>query len=653
VDDADPDILNQSSWYADTDNDSFGNAATTTLACTQPTGFVADSSDCDDGNAAIYPGALEVCNGLDDDCDSLMDDDDPDILDQTLWYIDADSDGYGDTTTTTLACTQPSGFVADASDCDDSNASINPIAVEDCNLVDDDCNGIVDDVEEVIDTWYADTDGDGYGDPLVSVVSTTQPSGYVANDLDCDDTDSTIRPDAVETCGTATDEDCNSSTDGCAVSGFNAISGPILTGATLGDSLGFSNLLEDINQDGFADLLINQGIYTNNDSVLLFHGPIEPGIALSDAVATFLPADTGGVVYPFLPGDFNGDGEQDIAVSEALYSDSYTNQGALRVFTCAKEGTITEANASLTVLGSNTNAYVQGVVSLGDLNQDGFDDMVVNSQGYSVGGAAGLFYGGQTGVVPFDQAAVLLTGVTDDQLGEGYTGESGDMDGDGLNDLMVGAPNKSTGIYSHNGCAYIVSAAQLGSGAISTVASATICGQESMYGGVGYSGGFVGDTNGDGYDDLVLATPYANNSGFYGAGNGAVWLFQGPVIGSLTTGNANATINGYDEGDYITRTNGRWGEDMDLDGYSDLLISAGEYLNAQGMIGLFYGPLSGSYTNRSAAAAWYGAANSEVIGGGALSTGDINADGYPDISIFGAHDRSSNYGALYLVYGTP
>jgi hypothetical protein len=198
-------------WYADADGDGYGDAGSTTAACSQPAGYVSDSSDCDDGTASTNPGATEVCNGTDDDCDGAVDE--ASAADASTWYSDADGDGYGDAGSSSTACTQPTGTVSDATDCDDSDVSINPAATEYCNGVDDDCDGTVDEASAAdASTWYADLDGDGYGDAGSSTAACSRPSGHVADSSDCDDSDAAVNPAAGEVCN-GHDDDCDGLVD--------------------------------------------------------------------------------------------------------------------------------------------------------------------------------------------------------------------------------------------------------------------------------------------------------------------------------------------------------------------------------------------------------------------------------------------------------
>jgi len=178
-------------WYADSDGDGYGDASSSRDACSQPTGYVADATDCEDAEVTTNPGADEYCDGHDDDCDGSVDEDD--AMDVAIWYLDYDGDGYGDASASADACSQPYGYVADATDCDDAEATINPAAAEYCNGDDDDCDGSVDEDDAVdASTWYGDGDGDGYGDASNSANACSAPSGYVADATDCDDGDAVI-----------------------------------------------------------------------------------------------------------------------------------------------------------------------------------------------------------------------------------------------------------------------------------------------------------------------------------------------------------------------------------------------------------------------------------------------------------------------------
>jgi len=211
-----PDTLDAVEWYADSDGDGYGDAASTTMSCNLPdSGYVADDTDCDDTEAAVNPAATEVCNGSDDDCDTFVDDSDPNVAGQATWYPDVDADGYGDARFGTAACDPPSGHVSDATDCSDLDGTAYPGANEVCDGDDENCDGVIDESSAVdATTWFADSDGDGFGDASTGAAACNQPSGWVDDSSDCDDADAAVNPNAVEICDALdTDEDCNGAAD--------------------------------------------------------------------------------------------------------------------------------------------------------------------------------------------------------------------------------------------------------------------------------------------------------------------------------------------------------------------------------------------------------------------------------------------------------
>lgn len=185
-------------FYADADSDGFGDAASSVAAPSAPTGHTSDNTDCDDEDATVFPGAVDIPDdGVDQNCDGLT----------SAWvYGDADGDGFGTTDTATVSNdgTAGPGRSYVGGDCDDNASSINPSATEvPDNTVDEDCDGLFD------STWYRDADVDGFGDPLVTTIAPSLPTGYTIDSTDCDDANTAAHPGATEIAGNGVDEDCN------------------------------------------------------------------------------------------------------------------------------------------------------------------------------------------------------------------------------------------------------------------------------------------------------------------------------------------------------------------------------------------------------------------------------------------------------------
>ena len=193
-------------FYKDIDGDGYGYVGSPTAMCFARPGFVADGTDCDDADATENPGATEVCGGPDVNCNGLTDDDDPLISGTTDWKKDADGDGYGDDTLLAAACAAPAGYTSTGGDCDDGDATLNPLTSEiTADGLDQDCDGG--------DTCWIDADTDG-----ARGAGTTASADLDCADLgeaddsadtDCDDTDADVYPGAPEVLGDLVDQDCD------------------------------------------------------------------------------------------------------------------------------------------------------------------------------------------------------------------------------------------------------------------------------------------------------------------------------------------------------------------------------------------------------------------------------------------------------------
>ena len=196
-----------SEWFFDADGDGFGDETQQVETCLPDEGYVEISGDCDDTNGAIFPEAEEICDSVDNNCDGDIDEG---LL--SLFYIDADLDGYGDSATLE-ACELTEGLSLVGGDCDDAASQINPGEDEICgDSLDNNCDGVSDEASAInATTWYQDSDGDGFGLDTQSQVSCDPPTDYVSATGDCDDTNATIYAGAPELCDGIIN-DCNTNT---------------------------------------------------------------------------------------------------------------------------------------------------------------------------------------------------------------------------------------------------------------------------------------------------------------------------------------------------------------------------------------------------------------------------------------------------------
>jgi hypothetical protein len=274
IDDVDADLVGDIIGYWDGDGDGFGTSLSPDTFCELLPDWSLVVGDCDDTNELRYPGAEELCDGLDNDCDQRVDG--PGTDDAVHGFRDADGDGHGDRADDIWTCVPVAGYVLQGDDCDDTEPLAWRGATERCDRVDNDCDGVVDGPGAVGAVQaFRDADQDGYGDPAVFAWACNLVPGSVGNSEDCDDADPLIRPGAAEVCDQV-DNDCDGTVDGRAVPGAR-------------------RAWTDADGDGFGDPLLQSWLCTP-----------QAGTVLNNEDCDDMRAD----VYPGAP-ELCGDGDTD------------------------------------------------------------------------------------------------------------------------------------------------------------------------------------------------------------------------------------------------------------------------------------------------------------------------------------------------------
>jgi hypothetical protein len=411
----------------------------------------------------------------------------------------------------------------------------------------------------------------------------------------------------------------------------------------------------DVNGDGYSDVLVSQ--YGSGGYVYLGSATgVASGTSLSAAVTlpSFSPSNGLFGLSSAGAGDVNGDGYDDVVIGDPLYLTTANAGGAFVYLGGAGITSASAAAASHSISSAVPGANLgQAVASAGDVNGDGYPDVIVGAPSYDAGafaeGAAFVFHGGPAGVSAAstaDAATMIHSGQESANLGQGVA-SAGDVDGDGYSDVIVGAALYSAP-ENQEGAAFVFRGGPSGVTSATPATAYATFQSNQVNSRFGYSVASA-DVNGDGRSDVIIGAPFYNTSFNF---EGAVFVYlAGPTgLASGTPATASATIRANQAGAALGNSVASAG-DVNGDGFEDIVVGAPLFDSNLGAVGIFRGSATGiTGGTLSTASTLIEGIGPDGLGWSVAGARDVNGDGFDDV-IAGSPLVGSQTGGAFVFAG--
>lgn len=394
-------------------------------------------------------------------------------------------------------------------------------------------------------------------------------------------------------------------------------------------------LAGDVNADNVSDILVGAPLAnelgTDRGKVYCYRGSLGGGVIAAPLWTWSGAQDNAQFGYSVAgAGDVNGDGRSDIVVGEPYYDASLTDRGRVHIF----HGNGAGLSLVTTRDGPSSSSHFGFAVSAaGDMNGDGYGEVLVGAPGYSTGrGRAFSFRGGSGGIET--TASSIFTGTqASARLGSSIS-LAGDVNADGYADVVVGAPLHD-GTFVDGGQALVFIGGAVAGSHFATAYRTYSGGQVGAQ--LGFSVHTCGDVNGDGVSDLLLGMPEQGGVGRVGIFHGGPDALSSPTSPAW---NQEPDVANAQMGSSVDQAG-----DVNGDGFADVIIGSPGLNEVRVYLGSPTG-LSSTYWSAT------GSASDEEFGMNVSSAGDVNGDGYSDV-IIGAYRYDGYRGRAYVYLGSP